>query len=155
RIAQESEETPVSRGTVDSLAYVIYTSGSTGSPKGVLGLHRGAVNRLAWMWHTYPFDAAEVSCQKTSLNFVDSVWELFGPLLQGIRTVIIPNAIVQDPQQLVQMLAVHRVTRMVLVPSLLQAILDIGSDLQRQLSTLKLWVASGEALSAELYRRFR
>src|SRR5690242_19159033 len=62
----------------NSLAYVSYTSGSTGRPKGVLGLHRGAVNRLAWMWQRYPFQAGEVCCNKTSLNFGDSVWEIFG-----------------------------------------------------------------------------
>ncbi len=67
-----------------SAAYVIYTSGSTGLPKGVVGLHRGAVNRCAWMWQRYPFRSGEVCCSRTSLSFVDSVWEIFGPLLQGV-----------------------------------------------------------------------
>jgi len=43
-------------------AYVIYTSGSSGTPKGVEGTHRAALNRFAWMWRTYPFQAGEVSC---------------------------------------------------------------------------------------------
>ena len=96
-VAQESQANPVHTTTSEHLAYVLYTSGSTGRPKGVLGLHRGIVNRLAWMWRAYPFAAAEVGCQKTSLNFVDSVWELFGPLLQGVPTVIIPDRIVKAP----------------------------------------------------------
>ena len=89
-IAQESDKNPNSSVRADNPAYLIYTSGSTGTPKGVLGLHRGAVNRFHWMWQTYPFKAHEICCQKTSLSFVDSVWEIFGPLLQGIPTVIIP-----------------------------------------------------------------
>ncbi len=154
-VAQESQANPVHTTTSEHLAYVLYTSGSTGRPKGVLGLHRGIVNRLAWMWQAYPFAAADVGCQKTSLNFVDSVWELFGPLLQGVPTVIIPDRIVKAPQQLVQTLAAHKVTRLVLVPSLLGMILDLQDDLHRQLSSLTLWICSGEALPVELHRRFR
>jgi len=40
-----------------------------------LGLHRGAVNRFHWMWQVYPFEPGEVCCQKTSLSFVDAVWD--------------------------------------------------------------------------------
>ncbi|HEX6503007.1 MAG TPA: condensation domain-containing protein, partial [Terriglobales bacterium] len=62
-------------------AYVIYTSGSTGTPKGVVATHRACLNRFSWMWREYPFAAGEVCCQKTNLGFVDSIWEIFGPLL--------------------------------------------------------------------------
>src|SRR5262249_46661668 len=81
----------------DDVAYVMYTSGSTGQPKGIEGTHRGAVNRFAWMWQTYPFAPGEVACQMTSLSFVDSIWELFGPLLEGIPTVVVPNRFVTEP----------------------------------------------------------
>ena len=64
---------PPHPSTSEDLAYVIYTSGSTGRPKGVAVPHTQVVNRLAWMWQAYPFDAAEVACQKTALNFVDSL----------------------------------------------------------------------------------
>jgi len=74
---------PASGTEAENLAYVIYTFGSTGTPKGVPGLHRGAVNRFAWMWEAIPFEAGEVCRQKTWLSFVDSILELFGPLLRG------------------------------------------------------------------------
>ena len=54
-------------------AYVVFTSGSTGVPKGVAGLHRGAVNRCSWMWRNYAFVPGERSAMKTSTNFVDLV----------------------------------------------------------------------------------
>ncbi|MCF4968124.1 non-ribosomal peptide synthetase [Nostoc sp. CMAA1605] len=154
QIAQTSQENPVSGTTAENLAYVIYTSGSTGKPKGVLGLHQGAVNRFHWMWETYPFTEGEVCCQKTSLNFVDSVWEIFGALLQGVKTVIIGDRTVKDPQQFIATLAQHHVTRLVLVPSLLRVLLD-SRDLQARLPKLKLWVTSGEALSIDLLQQFR
>ena len=141
--------------TPANLAYVLYTSGSTGQPKGVLGLHRGAVNRFNWMWEVYPFEPGEICCQKTSLSFVDSVWEIFGPLLRGVPSVIIPDQVRNDPQQLIQTLARTGVTRIVLVPSLLRTLLDADPNLQERLPALRFWVSSGEALSVELCQRFQ
>ncbi len=151
--AQESENLPESTRP-DPVANLIYTSGSSGVPKGVLGLHRGAVNRFAWMWENFPFLAGEVCALKTSLNFVDSTWEIFGPLLQGIPSVIVSDATVRDPAELVRTLERFAVTRIVTVPSLLHAVLESFPDLGTRLPALKLWVSSGEALRPELCRRF-
>jgi amino acid adenylation domain-containing protein len=154
-IEQQISNNPKTSLAADNAAYVIYTSGSTGAPKGVVGLHRGALNRFAWMWRRYPFTANEVCCAKTSLSFVDSVWEIFGPLLQGVRVVMVPEKVARAPSRLVGFLAHHQVTRIVLVPSLLQALLDHCANLQRALPKLRLWTCSGEALSADLAHRFK
>jgi amino acid adenylation domain-containing protein len=136
-------------------AYVIYTSGSTGQPKGIVLPHGQILNRLAWMWQAYPFQADDVGVQKTSCNFVDSLWELFGYLLQGRPTVIVPDMAVREPRALVEQLSRHRVTQLWLVPSLLRLLLDTFSDLQVCLPALRFWVTSGEALPVELLRRFQ
>ena len=155
KIEQESQENPESDIRGENIAYAIYTSGSTGRPKGVLGLHKGAVNRFSWMWERYPFEAGEVCCQKTTLNFVDSIWEIFGPLLQGVPIVIVPDEAVKDPVRLVEVLAKKAVTRIVLVPSLLRAMLDSNPGIGHKLSRLSMWVTSGEAISKELAQRFQ
>jgi len=147
-------DAPVSTVTPHNLAYVIYTSGSTGRPKGVLGTHRAILNRFEWMWATYPFNAGDVCCQKTALSFVDSIWEIFGPLLAGVRTHILADAVVRDPSALIDALRTESVSRIVLVPSLLRAMLDTGIDLAKDLPALKFWVTSGEALPRELVTRF-
>jgi amino acid adenylation domain-containing protein len=141
----------------NGLAYVIYTSGSTGKPKGVAVEHRPILNRLWWMWRRYPFEAHEVACLKTSLTFVDSIWEVLGPLLRGVPVVVVSEHTSRDPRALLQLLAAHRVTRLWLVPSLLREMvttLEEDSDLCRDLSALRFWVSSGEALSPELAGRF-
>jgi aspartate racemase len=152
--ARYSPEDPVGCAEDETPAYLIYTSGSTGRPKGVIGLQRGLVNRFNWMWKTYPFAAGEICCQKTSINFVDSMWEILGPLLQGIKTVIISDEVVKDPRLFVKNLADEQVTRIIAVPSYLRAILDADPDLQVILAKLKFWISSGEILSKELYQRF-
>src|SRR4029450_2569917 len=90
-------------------AYIIYTSGSTGRAKGAIVPYRQILNRLGWMWEAYPFAPNEVGSQKTALNFVDSLWELYGYLLQGVPTAIIPDEAMRDPRLLVEALAKHRV----------------------------------------------
>jgi len=158
RIEHELEQQPVDNPgyapAPDALAYIIYTSGSTGRPKGVAVEHRAILNRLAWMWRAYPFAAGEVGCHKTSLNFVDSIWEIFGPLLQGIPSAILSDEVVRDPHRLVPELAQHRVTRLWLVPALLRVLLERFPDLRQRLPALDMWVTTGEAIDAQLYRRF-
>ena len=135
-------------------AYLLYTSGSTGRPEGVLGLHGNTLNRFRWMWQAYPFDRDEVCCQKTSLSLVDSVWEIFGPLLQGVGIVLVPGNTIKDPDRLVAALGSNRVTRIVLAPSLLRMLLDRFGDLGSRLPRLRYWITSGEEVAPELRERF-
>jgi len=144
----------LSNPAIDDAAYVIYTSGSTGTPKGVIGTHRGVVNRLQWMWETYPYEDGERACQKTALSFVDSVAEIFGPLLKGVPTTIIDDDTVSDPHRLVDSLARSAITRIVMVPSLLEAILELPIDLGAPLHKLRIWTSSGETLRSDLAEHF-
>lgn len=150
--ALKSIENPLSNLGGEDTAYVVYTSGSTGMPKGVLGLHQGMVNRLKWMWETYPFDNDEVCCFKTSISFVDAIAELFLPLMKGMKTVIFSNEDVRDVSRFVSMLEKFSVTRVVLVPSYLSVLLD--ENLAGLRKRLKLCISSGEALTVRLSHDF-
>jgi putative pyridoxal-dependent aspartate 1-decarboxylase len=153
-IARESFANLNCQTTPDNLAYAIYTSGSTGRPKAVLGKIHSIVNRLNWMWRTLPFAADEVCCQKTSINFIDHVAEIFSPLLKGIALVIVPDDIRKDISQLISLLSDREITRIVLVPSLLKVILDSGPQQLLQLKHLKYVFCSGEALPLTLAEAF-
>lgn len=153
-IAAERSANPEPAVSAVDLAYVMYTSGSTGTPKGVLATHRASVNRFCWMWDRWPFTRADICCQKTPLSFVDSVWEIFGPLLRGVPNVIIPDEAIEDPTRLVRVLQANRITRIVLVPSLLRLLLDSTEDLKDKLPDLRFWVTSGEAITPELTQHF-
>ncbi|AVT35245.1 amino acid adenylation domain-containing protein [Plantactinospora sp. BB1] len=136
-------------------AFVVFTSGSTGRPKGVVVEHGQLWNRLVWMWEGFGFGVGEVVCQKTSVGFVDSVWELVGGLLAGVRSVVVSDEVSRDPLRLVDVLGRERVTRLWLVPSLLRAVLDAVPDLGARLPELRMWVSSGEALPWSLWHRFQ
>lgn len=135
-------------------AYVLGTSGSTGVPKAVIAPHGQILNRLHWMWDAYPWGPGERASLKTTLSFVDSVWELFGGLLRGVPTWVVPPGLVADVHGFVDSLRRGGVTRLWLVPSLLRSMLDEFPDLGAQLPALRFWVASGEDLPLDLLRRF-
>jgi non-ribosomal peptide synthetase component F len=173
--------------------YGIFTSGSTGRPKGIRNTHRATLNRyticcydsvyphisrLNWMWEHFPYIGhSEVACHKTTLAFADHIAEIFGPLLQGVPVVVVDADSVIDIQKFIQLLEKFKVTRIILVPSLLKALMDnldvgekeldkevqAGERVQDEKKTPKQriplpdlhhWVTSGEAISEQLVKKF-
>ena len=156
-LAAQPDRNPTDGDRLGSLspsnpAYVIYTSGSTGQPKGVVVPHTGIVNRLLWMQAEYCLQDEDRVLQKTPSSFDVSVWEFFWPLLVGATLVVAKPEGHKDPGYLAALIQAERVTTAHFVPSMLQAFLRneaaVGCKGLRQV------MCSGEALSAEVSRRF-
>ncbi|WP_234320145.1 non-ribosomal peptide synthetase [Streptomyces sp. SBT349] len=141
--------------TPANAAYVLYTSGSEGARKGVVGTHEGVVNRLRWMAETYPYAPGEVACQRVAGTFVDAVAELFGPLLAGVPLAVLDEDTTADASRLVRALREERVTRLVVVPSLLRVLLVALEASAEGLPALRCVTVSGETLPPDLLPRFR
>jgi len=141
------------------LAVTYYTFGSTGIFTGVRLSHQTILQQLEWQWTRFPYERNEVGCFKTSLNFVESISEIWGPILSGKPLQIVPKQIVQNTEKFIELLEDAKITRLFLVPSLLKAILTTlnsrrGSYNSQFLSNLKMWICSGEVLSAQLLLKF-
>ncbi|MEW2620516.1 non-ribosomal peptide synthase/polyketide synthase [Streptomyces sp. NPDC048106] len=134
-------------------AYVIYTSGSTGRPKGVMVPHQGIVNRLRWMQAEYALKADDRVLQKTPASFDVSVWEFFWPLLEGATLVVAKPQGHKDPAYLAELIQRQKVTTVHFVPSMLAVFLQ--EPAAAECTGLRRVICSGEALPAELARRFR
>jgi amino acid adenylation domain-containing protein len=143
---------PAQSAGPDHLAYVIYTSGSTGRPKGAMNTRRGLANRLAWMQRAYELTAEDAVLQKTPVGFDVAVWECFAGPFAGARTVVARPDGHRDPRYLASLIREQRVTVAHFVPSMLRVFLDTA-DL-RGCGSLRQVLAGGEALPAELQRRF-
>lgn len=65
---------------------------------------------MEWQWQELPYAKDEKNCIfKTSLTFVDSVSEIWGPLLQGRTLVVVPKHVTKDPERFVSVLEEHKV----------------------------------------------
>jgi putative pyridoxal-dependent aspartate 1-decarboxylase len=134
-------------------AYIMYTSGSTGKPKGVIGLHRSLVNRTTWMQNAFPGDRHDVFSLKTSIGFVDHIAEIMQPLVAGLPLVVIDKKDILDADKFIDTLNRYAITRLTVVPSLLQTLLDTGR--LQQVKALDLVISSGEILPGSMVREFQ
>ncbi|WP_157108499.1 non-ribosomal peptide synthetase, partial [Aldersonia kunmingensis] len=100
-----------------NVAYVIYTSGSTGRPKGVPVPHRNVVKLFANTQSTFGFDHSDVWTMFHSYAFDFSVWELWGPLLNGGTLVVVDYYTSRSPEQFLDLLRRERVTVLNQTPS--------------------------------------
>jgi len=151
-ITDRSDANPDCQTTMGNLAYTIYTSGSTGKPKGVMNTHLGILNRLFWMQDVFGLTESDHVLHKTPFSFDVSVWELFWPLMYGATLVVARPEGHKDNDYLVKTVGDRQITLMHFVPSMLQLFLQ--AENVKSCGSLRHVICSGEALTADLQRRF-
>ncbi len=134
--------------TTASTAFVSYSSGTTGRPKGIANPHRAAVRSYAWRFGVSDLEPGDrVGCN------VFFMWEMLRPLLRGATTVVISDDVIYDPVALVAFLREHRVTEVLVTPSLLETVLGrVGGDLGAELPDLRVLWLNGEVVTRVLAR---
>ncbi len=134
-------ELPANSLTAEHPAHLLFTSGSTGQPKGVLLPHRGVV-RLVRNQNFISITPDDVFLQAAPVSFDASLLEIWGPLLNGGRLILLPDgpgladiaAAVQD----------HGVTTLWLTSGLFQLMMD---EHPGSLKGLRYLLAGGDVLS--------
>ena len=128
---------------------MLYTSGSTGAPKGVAVPHR-AVNRLVCGAPDYVELGADCRFLWLSpLTFDASVIELWGPLLTGGATVIMPHG-QSRLERLTETIKGEGVTAALFISPQLHMIVDRDPQ---ELLGLRHIMVGGDVLSADHVRR--
>ncbi|NEC91721.1 amino acid adenylation domain-containing protein [Streptomyces sp. SID12501] len=94
----------------DDRAYIIYTSGTTGRPKGVEISHRNALVLFTATDGLFGFRPDDIWSLFHSYAFDFSVWEMWGPLLTGGTTVVVPTEVARDPAAFRRLLRDEQVT---------------------------------------------
>jgi aspartate racemase len=129
------------------LAYIVYTSGSTGRPKGVETTHRGVL-RLVVNNDFLAFEG-ESFLQISPLSFDGSTLEIFGPLLNGGRVVMLPPGM-PTPAGVVRCVEEEGVTTLWLIAPLFHLTVDTHLE---DLRGVRQLMAGGDVLSIPHVKR--
>jgi amino acid adenylation domain-containing protein len=135
--------------TSANLAYVIYTSGSTGNPKGVMVEHRNVVG-MAVNTSYAPLSPEDCVAHCGSPSFDATTWEVWAPLLNGARLLIVPQSVVLSAAALNNKLIRHKVTAMWLTVGLFNSYVDALAD---AFGSLRFLLVGGDALTPAVIAR--
>ncbi|WP_424190476.1 acyl-CoA synthetase [Actinokineospora sp. G85] len=130
---------------------VLLTSGTTGTPKGAPRQVRSPLAAAQFL-DRIPLRAGEATVMGAPLFHATG-------LSQFIISFALHSAVVVrrrfDPESTLRMIEDNRATAMVLVPTMLQRIMDLGPDIlsKYDTSTLRIVFTAGSALSPELGNR--
>ena len=142
---QPIDRLPITIGP-NQLAYVIYTSGSTGKPKGVMIEHHSVVNFLLSMSKEVEFTTTSNLISITSYSFDIFNLELYLPLINGGKVIVVSREDAMDGRTLLDMIRQYNVTVMQATPATWRMMLDGGWDEPLPLKVL----CCGEALPGDL-----
>ena len=106
----------------EHIVRIAYTSGTTGRPKGVVYTQERIAARLAnhFLAMEYALTPQDAMLHVGPLTHAAGVY-LFPCFLRGARNIILDRF---DPQQMLQAIATHRISHLMLVPTMLSRLLD-------------------------------
>ncbi|MBI2826639.1 MAG: AMP-binding protein [Planctomycetia bacterium] len=135
------------------LATIMYTSGTTARPKGVVHsqqtLWRCAQIQAASMQYT----ADDVPLISTSASHCAATYGLLFPNILAGGTAVMLDA--PTPDEVVQAIAAHRVTRCQMLPSDLEDLVEYLEGHKADLSSLRSFFCGGDVVPLDTHRRFR
>jgi amino acid adenylation domain-containing protein len=131
----------------DDPAYVIYTSGSTGKPKGVRILHQNLAHSIGarFLYYQKPVESYLLL---SSFAFDSSIPGIFWTWASGGTLVFPTRDFGQDLVGLPRIIALHRVSHLLALPSLWSVILKQAQP--GQLASLTTVVIAGESATREV-----
>ncbi|MDD2401502.1 MAG: amino acid adenylation domain-containing protein [Clostridia bacterium] len=140
----------------DDLACLIYTSGSTGLPAGVLIEHGAVINGIVWCQKHFNYGAEDVFLVKTSISFVDSLREIFSPLISGGKILISGFEGDRDIRKIIAGIEKEKVSYIGFVPTMLTVFIEYIKENKvfSKVISLKAVFVSGEALNLKLVQEF-
>ena len=154
-IEGEAAQAPVAPTTADDACFWLYSSGSTGNPKGTVHLHSDLIY-TAELYARPVLGIAEsdVVFSAAKLFFAYGLGNaLTFPLAVGATALLMAER--PTPAAVFKRLASHRPTIFYGVPTLYAALLASPDFPPRDALALRCCVSAGEALPAELGRRWR
>jgi acetyl-CoA synthetase len=139
---------PIEETNADDPFMIIYTSGTTGRPKGALHVHAGFPLKAAQdMAHCFDVHESDVLFWFTDIGWMMGPWAIMGTLILG-GTVFLYDGTPDypEPDRIWQIVERHRITVLGISPTVIRALMPLGTDLVRShnLTSLRVLGGSGE-----------
>ncbi|PWT95612.1 MAG: benzoate-CoA ligase family protein [Blastocatellia bacterium] len=154
-IANASSDECVAANTHrDDVAIWLFTSGSTGHPKGAVHLqHDLPFNTEVFAKRTMGVtsDDLTVSVPKLFFGYATGTNLLF-PFAVGGATALFEER--STPEKIFEVIRRYRPTILTTVPTMINAMLNVGNATPEDLASLRFCYSAGEALPIELYERW-
>jgi acetyl-CoA synthetase len=132
---------------------IIYTSGTTGRPKGALHVHGGfPIKGAQDLAHCFDLGPGDRLFWFTDLGWMMGPWAISGALLLGAELVLYEGAPdYPAPDRLWALVERHRVTHLGLSPTVVRALMALGTDpvAAHDLSSLRVLGSTGEPWNPE------
>ncbi len=137
----------------DDVAVLLYTAGTTAQPKGVMQTHRNILSNIEGCLRAMLVEDRDVFlCLLPLFHTFGLTCTFLLPLLRGNRIVMMQRFV---PGAMPETIENHGVSLVVAVPSMFRAMLKAFAEVERKPESLRLCLAGGEALPADLCARFR
>jgi benzoate-CoA ligase family protein len=153
-VGRASPDLDAAPTTGDDIAIWKFTTGSTGAPKACV--HPAHSPMLSFDWYARGVldiapDDVVLPVPKLFFGYARDLAALF-PFGVGGAGVVFPQR--STPERIFELIARHRPTILVNVPTMMSAMLAHPGAAEQDLSCLRLCTSAGEALPAELARRW-
>ncbi|MEQ3528064.1 amino acid adenylation domain-containing protein [Pseudoalteromonas sp. XMcav11-Q] len=135
-------------------AYIIFTSGSTGEPKGVEMCHQATANTIDQINQLYKIDKHSCVLAVSAVDFDLSVYDIFGLLSVGGQVVLLSDENRRDASEWLQLVHQHNITVWNSVPVLLDMLLIVAEQDDRQLP-FKQVMLSGDWIGLDIPPRLQ
>lgn len=130
---------------------IIFTTGSTGSPKPALLCHENILLQNIGLMAAFRFNEGDRMLVNLPPSHVGGVTEqLATTLVAGGTAVLLP---IFDPARSLEAIARHRVTLLGQIPAMFAAEWRLSSYSEYDLSSLRMAIYGGQAVSVEFLRR--
>lgn len=153
--AVASDELDAAPTTRDDVAIWKFTTGSTGRPKAAVHLQHSPL--LSFEWYARGVlgireDDLVLPVPKLFFGYARDLTALY-PFGVGAAGIVFPER--TTPERIFELVARHRPTILVQVPTMMAAMVAHHDAAEQDLSCLRLCTSAGEALPRELYERWR
>ncbi|MGV9328268.1 benzoate-CoA ligase family protein [Streptosporangium sandarakinum] len=153
-LAAQPAELAAAPTTRDDVAMWRFTSGSTGTPKACVLAARSAALSFEWfargVLDIRPDDVV-LPVPKLFFGYANNMTALF-PLGVGAAGIVFPERSTAD--RIFELIAEHRPTILVNVPTMMSAMVSHPEAARQDLSSIRVCISAGEALPVELHRRW-